>query len=112
MLAFAPLIADLEGDLEPFEEIRIGGGVFEWAFCRQLMADVVGRTVAMPSSKESSALGAARLGFRALGEDHEWKVETPFVHTPDESAHAVYRWRPRGVQAGSGSGLPKRTRMR
>ena len=65
--------------------------MFEWSFCRQLLADVLNRRVAMPESRESSALGGARLGFQALGVDHPWSQATPFVHTPDPVAHAVYR---------------------
>jgi sugar (pentulose or hexulose) kinase len=75
----------------PLQEVRIGGGMFEWEFCRQLLADVIGRRVAMSDSRESSALGGARLGFQALGVDHGWSHETTFSHTPDSDAHAVYR---------------------
>ncbi len=93
MLPFAPLIDEVEeaSGAGSLQEVRIGGGIFEWEFCRQLLADVIGRRVAMSDSRESSALGGARLGFQALGVGHGWSHETTFSHTPDSDAHAVYR---------------------
>ena len=92
MLSFVPLIDELRAaGGQPFEVVRIGGGVFAHEFCRSLLADVLGCAVAMPASSESSALGAARLGFRALGIDAEWSVELPVVHEPDPARHAHYR---------------------
>jgi sugar (pentulose or hexulose) kinase len=45
----------------------------------------------MPASRESSALGAARLGFQALGVAADWVVDLPLVHEPDAAAHEFYR---------------------
>jgi len=90
MLSFVPLLRELRGDGSPFELIRAGGGMFGNAFCRQLLADVVGCRVAMPASQESSGLGAARLGFRALGIAADWPVDLPIQHHPDPSAVEFY----------------------
>ena len=93
MLAFAPLVAELEQQSggAPLTEVRIGGGMFGWEFCRQLLADITGRRVRMPASVESSALGAARLGFAALGIPADWAMEFPHVHEPDTARHTAYQ---------------------
>ena len=43
------------------------------------------------ASSESSALGAAMLGFGALGVAADWKVDLPAVHEPDHERHAAYK---------------------
>ena len=91
MLSFAPLLRDLRGEGAPFGLIRAGGGMFAGGFCRQLLADVTGCAVAMPASQESSGLGAARLGFLALGIEADWSVDLPIQHQPDPSAVAFYQ---------------------
>lgn len=90
MLSFQPLLKELRGAGSSFEVIRVGGGMFASEFCRQLLADVVGCRVAMPASQESSGLGAATLGFRALGEPADWSVELPIQHQPDPTAVEFY----------------------
>ena len=59
-------------------------------FCRQLLADVVNCRVVMPASEESSGLGAAKLGFAALGIAADWQVELPIEHRPDPDASEFY----------------------
>ena len=79
-------------------EIRVGGGVLEFAPARQLLADMLGRQVSMPESPEASSLGAAWLGFRALGLDADWSraraIARPADHPPGLVNHARYlEWR-------------------
>lgn len=59
------------------------------------MADVLNARVTVPASIESSSLGAAKLGFFALGmianfaETSDW-VQIAEQHVPDPDDHAVY----------------------
>jgi gluconokinase len=62
----------------PTREIRASGGFARSAFWLSMMADVLGNTVTVPPSVESSGLGAAQLGLLATGETrdfasiHDW----------------------------------------
>lgn len=47
--------------------IRASGGVVQSELCCQILADVLGIPVEVPEVIESSGLGAARLGFYAMG---------------------------------------------
>ena len=78
------------------EEIRATGGFAQSALWRQIMADVYGREILFPESYESSCLGAALLGMKALNildsfeaADDMLKISTH--HTPKEENAAVYK---------------------
>ncbi len=76
-------------------EIRASGGFARSPLWRQMMADVLGTKVAVPDTIESSCLGAAFIGFYAMGEAsglHEvsgW-VRTGSEHVPDERNNRIY----------------------
>ncbi|MCA8957399.1 MAG: gluconokinase [Planctomycetes bacterium] len=91
MLAVAPLFDALRAEAAVEPEVRIGGGLVEFPFCRQMLADVLGCPVHMPASRDSSALGAARLGFAALGRPADWPIEMAHTHEPDPGRHRLYR---------------------
>ena len=78
------------------KEIRATGGFAQSALWRQIMADVYGREIVFPESYESSCLGAALLGMKALDvvdslEAADEITQTSTQHQPDESATAVYK---------------------
>lgn len=85
-------LAELTG--EP-RELRVSGGFARSPFLRQLMADVLGRTIAMTDSPDASAVGAARLALHALGrlpDLGEAAARTPVTERtePDPARAAVY----------------------
>lgn len=84
------VVRAVEECTQPAEEVRFGGGMARSAVVRQMLADVLGRCVAMPASEQSSGLGAARLALRTLGGDADWKCELAHRHEPDPGAAAVY----------------------
>ncbi|EXX88143.1 gluconokinase, partial [Paenibacillus darwinianus] len=57
----------LAGLTGPPREFRVSGGFVRAEPIRQLMADVLGCSVVLADSEESSALGAAKLALYALG---------------------------------------------
>lgn len=78
------------------EEIRATGGFARSALWRQIMADVYGQEIVFPESYESSCLGAALLGMKALNiidslEAADEIIQTSTKHQPNEENSAVYK---------------------
>jgi len=77
-------------------EIRASGGFARSPLWRQMLADVLEKPVAVMDSVESSGVGAAYLGFWAMGEFpnlagiREW-TRTTGSHRPDPQSREVYR---------------------
>jgi glycerol kinase len=67
---------------EPLRLFRADGGATNSALVVQTQADLMGREVEVGEVAEVSALGAARLAWRALGEEAAW---------PTTSSGRVYR---------------------
>jgi len=76
-------------------EIRAAGGFARSPFWRQTLADIIGAPLTVPDAIESSALGAAALGFHALGdmpnldEARNWS-QASFTHEPNTAYRATY----------------------
>jgi gluconokinase len=78
-------------------EVRASGGFARSAFWRQMLSDVLGTPVRVPQSFESSGIGAAWLGYHALGIEpdilgiHRWvKLDESMSHEPDATNHQLY----------------------
>jgi gluconokinase len=92
MRAVARVLEEVTG--EP-EEVRATGGFARSALWRQIMADVFRREILFPESPESSCLGAALLGMKALGLVEtlgagERMIRTSRHHSPDSTAARAY----------------------
>lgn len=79
----------------PIEEIRASGGFARSMMWRQMMADVMNRSVVIPDSIESSGVGAAMLALFALGEVNNLDEINQWVsitnrHEPDHSVVGTY----------------------
>jgi gluconokinase len=79
-------------------EVRASGGFARSAFWRQMLSDVLGTPVRVPQTFESSSIGAAWLGYHALGIEpdilgiHRWvRLDESQSHEPDATAHQLYR---------------------
>lgn len=86
----------LEELIGPVKEVRASGGFARSELWSQIMADVLGTSVAIPNSIESSGLGAALLGLLAMGEINEFKsvhqwVNTGRMHEVNRGHHAIYK---------------------
>jgi gluconokinase len=80
------------------QEVRASGGFARSAFWRQMLSDVLGTPVRVPQSFESSGIGAAWLGYHALGIEpdilgiHRWvKLDASMSHEPDATNNQLYR---------------------
>lgn len=76
-------------------EVRATGGFAASPLWRQIMADVLGRRISVPT-RAGSVFGAALLGMRALGwldslHEGDGFVEIAHEHEPDPVAGAVHR---------------------
>lgn len=86
----------LEGVTGEPNEIRATGGFAQSALWRQIMADVYGREIVFPESYESSCLGAALLGMKALNilgslDEADEIVRISTRHQPVKENTAVYK---------------------
>ncbi|MCL6460005.1 MAG: gluconate kinase [Gorillibacterium sp.] len=80
----------------PAFEIRASGGFARSSLWRQMLADVMDKPVTVMASVESSGLGAAYIGFWAMGEFpdlfgvKDW-VQCNERHTSDQECHSTYK---------------------
>jgi xylulokinase len=81
----------------PINRIRMSGGGARSPFWRQLLADLVGKPVAVLENEEGSAYGAALLALAGTGESGSVEeiagrvARETAVYTPDPRLQAVYR---------------------
>lgn len=77
--------------------IRASGGVVQSELCCQILADVLGIPVEVPEVIESSGLGAAKLGFYAMGvteqlvDDIRSYNNSNVRYEPNEQNHQLYQ---------------------
>ncbi|MEW9697881.1 gluconokinase [Paenibacillus sp. SI8] len=96
MFSIHAVATSLERVMGPATEIRASGGFARSAFWRQMMADMIGTTVTVPDSIESSGIGAALLGLLAMGEiedlshAHNW-IHAGMAHKVNESDYRIYQ---------------------
>ncbi len=79
----------------PAVEIRASGGFLRSPLWVQILADALGRPIGVPLTRNTSAIGAALLGWHALGEMDDLQQVAdmaPLTATvqPDAQVHAVY----------------------
>ncbi|MFX3636235.1 MAG: gluconokinase [Candidatus Pristimantibacillus sp.] len=76
-------------------EVRASGGFARSSLWCQMMADMLGVPVRIPSSVESSGLGAAQLGLYAMqdcqGPLLRWKDTEGSLYEPNEINHKLYQ---------------------
>lgn len=77
------------------DQVLVSGGFAKSAFLRQMLADVLGKTVLVPRSYEASAFGAAVMAMVALGEladlsDVKKMIQIQQAHHPNEHRSKVY----------------------
>jgi gluconokinase len=77
-------------------DIWASGGYIQSDLMLQIQADIFGQSIRIPSERESSVIGAAALGFLALGiitkfdELGEYfSIENQFI--PNEASHRIYK---------------------
>ena len=89
------VLDSLESAGQEMREIRATGGFARSPFWRQLLADVLGRSIGFPESHEGSGFGAALLGLQALGEIESIDVAADRIRIadtvePDADVGAIY----------------------
>lgn len=90
------VVAALEENIGPAKEIRASGGFARSSFWRQMLADVLASPVTIPASIQSSGVGAAKLGLKAIGEINHWHelnhwVDITHQHAVNEHHHQIYK---------------------
>ncbi len=79
----------------PAREIRVSGGFVNSPLWLQIVSDILGRSLFVPSTPNTSALGAALLGWHALGELPELQGAERLVGissevAPNPDRHDIY----------------------
>ncbi|MDD9270123.1 gluconokinase [Paenibacillus sp. GCM10023248] len=96
MFSIQAVATSLERIMGPAEVIRASGGFARSEFWRQMMTDMLGTSVTVPDSIESSGIGAALLGLLAMGEiddlshAHNW-IQVGTAHEVNESNYRIYQ---------------------
>lgn len=85
----------LEETIGPIQHIHASGGFTRSPFWLQMVADVFLKEVRVMGSADASAIGAAMLGWQALGVFDDLAaasrlVRTEAVYEPDTDRHTVY----------------------
>jgi gluconokinase len=80
----------LEQSSGRYSRVMASGGFTRSAIWVQVIADIFGRPVSVSPYEDASALGAAMVGFQAIGEDFRPAHAGASTFTPDISAHAEY----------------------
>ncbi len=80
----------------PAREIRASGGFARSELWTRIMADVLETPVAVPQSIQSSAVGAAQLGLKAMGEIRSYSevkdwLNIQIEYRPDPANFGAYR---------------------
>lgn len=88
----AEILHEVESLAGPATSLQAGGGFANSPLWCQVMADVFARPLHVPASVESSALGAALLGMRAVG----LTAELPVIHNRQQ-AGTTYQPQPANV---------------
>ncbi len=84
----------LEAAVTPIQEVTVSGGFTASPLWIQLLADIFQKPMLLHQEEDASALGAALLGWQALGQMDAWQFNSTTaarVFEPDNTYHAVYR---------------------
>lgn len=85
-------IAELmEGTGGTYTKLVASGGFTQSNEWVQIIANIFGKPVNVNNIENASALGAAMIGFKAIGETYEFSEEPMKVFEPDLSAHGLYK---------------------
>ena len=90
LLSIAQSLKEVAGD---YKVIVASGGFIHSPGWVQLLSDVFGKDVRVVAQDDASAIGAARLGFEALGLKEQFfeKEATGYVYKPDLKLHDLYQ---------------------
>ncbi len=90
LLSIADSLKDVVGE---YKIVVASGGFIRSPGWVQLLADVFGKEVKIVAQEDASAIGAARLGFEALGLSETFfeKEDAEVVYRPDMKLHDLYQ---------------------
>jgi gluconokinase len=71
-------------------QIYVSGGFARSPVLVQLLTNVLQQPVSVRESPEASAIGAARLGFDALGIQAQWQEPAAVAYLPDQKLRPLY----------------------
>ena len=72
------------------QKVVASGGFIKSPHWIQIVADICGKEVIVRGTDDASALGAALMGFKALGVDTSFKFPTEKTYSPDRKTNEIY----------------------
>ncbi|MBY0433790.1 MAG: gluconokinase [Cyclobacteriaceae bacterium] len=88
LLSIAEVVEQNSG---AFESIVASGGFVKSAAWVQLVATIFGKPVKVRGTEDASALGAALLGFKALGEQVQFHFPSAHIFQPEKNFRKLYQ---------------------
>lgn len=94
--ALCQIGASLQETIGPIEHIYASGGFTRSEFWLQMIADIFNKRVHLSGAADASAIGAAIMGFLALGlikdlDSAQSLLQIVRSYEPDAARHAIYR---------------------
>lgn len=90
-LSLAALTEDLQKGTGPIDLIGVSGGFTRSRFWMQLLADITGKVLRLQDAEDASAIGAALLGWKALGTEVQSEPGGEITMEPVAAHHDRYR---------------------
>ncbi len=72
------------------KRILISGGITRSENWLQLLSNVLGKTLTIQESQDASAMGAARMGFKAMGISHKFNSPELKIYQPESCANLIH----------------------
>jgi gluconokinase len=89
--AIKSIVISVEEVVTPANRISVSGGFIQSQAWVQLVCDVLGKPLEMDSNEDASSVGAAMLGFKALGIEASFAPQSTKVFSPDLSKHEYFK---------------------
>ena len=81
----------LEENSGPSQKVIASGGFIQSHPWVQIMADIFGKEMLIRGSDDASSLGAAMMGFRALGIEANFQLTSEKIFHPDPTCQSLYQ---------------------
>jgi gluconokinase len=88
LLSIAEIVEKNSGG---YDRVMASGGFIVSPVWVQIMADIFGRNVHVQATDDASAVGAALIGFRAIGSTPLFEFPEEKVFQPDPARHTLYQ---------------------
>jgi gluconokinase len=92
--ALKSIVVSVENTVGPASYITVSGGFVQSGQWVHLLSDVLGKPLRVDTLTDASSVGAAMLGFEAIGKEHTFKHECTKIYYPsaENNAHHNHQY--------------------